>query len=277
MSATSVRLSACFEALRPHHAAFISFVTAGDPDLETSLALIQGLPEAGVDIIELGMPFTDPMADGPVIQAASQRALAAGASMERTLGMVRTFRKGNNKTPIVLMGYCNPIHAYGVDRFARDAADAGVDGLIIVDLPPEEDGEWRGIIQAVGIDLIRLVTPTTDEARLKVVLRGIGGFIYYVAVSGVTGTMEASVEDIEAAVTSLTHHTDLPVAVGFGVKTPEQACAVARVADGVVVGSAIVEVLRSSLDNKGRAGEKTLSSVLSFTGELADSIHQVHK
>lgn len=262
------RLAARFAQLKKQgRAAFVPFISAGDPDFETSLAIFEKLPGAGADVIELGMPFTDPMADGPAVQASSLRALKAGATMVRTLDLVKKFRSADNATPVVLMGYYNPVHAYGTGRFIRDAAGAGADGLIIVDLPPEEDDVLRLPANAQGVDLIRLVTPTTDEARLRKVLNGASGFLYYVSITGVTGTKSFETDKVKAALERIKKATDLPVAVGFGVRTPQQAAAIAAFADGVVVGSAIV----------GRIGEtpknRVVAEVLALCRELADATH----
>jgi tryptophan synthase alpha chain len=227
----------------------VTFVTAGDPDPETSLALIKGLPGAGADLIEIGMPFSDPMADGPAIQASSLRALNAGMTLKKTLELVRRFRAGDAETPIVLMGYYNPIYQHGVDRFLADVRAAGADGLIVVDLPPEEDEELCLPALKAGINFIRLATPTTDDRRLPAVLRNTSGFVYYVSITGITGTRSAAEADVRAAVQRLKRHTDLPVAVGFGIKTPEQAAAVAAVADAAVVGSALVSRVAESAKN----------------------------
>ena len=242
------RIAARFAALKAEgRAALVTFTTAGDPDREVSQQILAGLPAAGADLIELGMPFTDPMADGPAIQQAALRALAAGATMEQTLAMVATFRQGDSVTPIVLMGYYNPIYAWGAERFATAAAEAGVDGLIIVDLPPEEAGELVPHLRAVGIDFIVLTTPTTDDARLPVVLANASGFVYYVSIAGITGTASASEAAVEAAVNRIRRHTDLPVCVGFGIRTPQQAAGIARLADGAVIGSAIVQTLAEAV------------------------------
>lgn len=266
------RLKTIFDALRAENrAAFVTFVTAGDPGYETSLDILNGLPGAGADIIELGMPFTDPSADGPAIDKAAQRAIAAGASMKNTLAMVRSFRAGNDTTPVVLMGYFNPIFAYGIDRFCTDASEAGVDGLIIVDLPPEEDAELLTPANASGIDVIRLATPTSDDMRLPVILNGASGFVYYVAVAGVTGGKSATADDIGAAVERIKRHTDLPVAVGFGIRTPEQAAEIAARADGAVVGSAIVSLIEHGLD-KGHDSGTIVENVLNFTQVLANGV-----
>ncbi|HFC04685.1 MAG TPA: tryptophan synthase subunit alpha [Rhizobiales bacterium] len=252
--------------------ALVTFVTAGDPDFDASMEIINGLSAAGADIIELGMPFTDPMADGPAIQASSLRALANGQNMIKTLKMVRAFRKTDNETPIVLMGYYNPVYIYGSERFLADAKEAGVDGLIIVDLPPEEDAELCVPALATGLNFIRLATPTTDEKRLPTVLTNTSGFVYYVSVLGVTGTKAPDATDVGAAVGRIKAHTDLPVAVGFGVRTSDQAEAIARGADGVVVGSALVDAVRNSLDENGKAGNETAEAVHKIVRDLANGI-----
>ncbi len=233
--------------------ALVTFITAGDPDPETSQRILDGLPEAGADVIELGMPFTDPMADGPAIQLASQRALKAGQTMEKTLAMVRRFRAQDDTTPIVLMGYYNPVYVYGNERFLNDAKDAGVDGLIIVDLPPEEDEELCIPARSAGLNFIRLATPTTDDARLPKVLANASGFLYYVSITGVTGTRAPDVAEVSSAVARIKGQTELPVCIGFGVKTPEQARALAAAGDGVVVGSALVNAIAQTLDDGGDA------------------------
>jgi tryptophan synthase alpha chain len=267
------RIERRFAATRAEgRAALATFITAGDPDYDTSLALLKDLPGAGADIIELGMPFSDPMADGPAIQLAGQRALAGGQDMERTLAMAADFRVGNGETPLVLMGYYNPIYIYGVDAFVDDAAAAGVDGLILVDLPPEEDSELRPQAEAAGLSFIRLATPTSDARRLETVLRAASGFIYYVSITGITGTASASADAIERAVALLRTHTGLPVAVGFGIKTPEQVASIAHLADGAVVGSAIVGKITENLDAAGCAGPGLRSSVLGFVGSLAAAV-----
>lgn len=236
------RIDATFARLRAEgKKAFVSYIMGGDPDAATSLAVMQGLPAAGVDIIELGMPFTDPMADGPTIQLAGQRALDKGMTMDAVLGMVRTFRKGDQTTPIVLMGYYNPIYSRGVDRFLSEAKEAGIDGLIVVDLPPEEDDELCIPAQKAGINFIRLATPTTDAKRLPKVLQNTSGFVYYVSITGITGAAAAQAADVAPEVARIKAATDLPVIVGFGISTPESARAIAAVADGCVVGSAIVK------------------------------------
>ena len=265
------RLAARFAALKKEgRTAFVPFITAGDPDMETSFAILAKLPEAGADVIELGMPFTDPMADGPAVQASSVRALKAGASMVRVLEMVKKFRRADRDTPIVLMGYYNPIHAYGTARFARDVAAAGVDGLIVVDLPLEEDEVLRVPAKAQGVDLIRFVTPTTDEARLKRIVADASGYLYYVSVTGVTGTKAVPEDEVRAAMERVRAATNLPCTVGFGIRSPEQADAIAKVADGVVVGSAIVSKVAANLD-QGR--DKVIAEVLTLTEALACSTH----
>lgn len=266
------RLSAKFAALRQEgRAAFMPFITAGDPDMETSFSILEKLPASGADVIELGMPFTDPMADGPNVQASSVRALKAGANTAKVLKMVEKFRKTNKDTPLVLMGYYNPIHAYGTARFARDAAASGIDGLIVVDLPVEEDEVLRVPAQAQGVDLIRFVTPTTDDARLKQILTEASGYLYYVSVAGVTGTKAVPEEEVKTALARVRAATSLPCAVGFGIRTPEQAQAIARISDGVVVGSAIVSQVAAHLD-AGR--EKIVDEVLGLVRILANSTHR---
>jgi tryptophan synthase alpha chain len=252
-------------------AALVTFVTAGDPDPDTSLAILKALPGAGADIIEFGMPFSDPMAEGPPIQAADIRALQAGQTMVRTLDMVRAFRAGDTDTPIVLMGYYNPIYIYGVARFVADAKAAGVDGLIVVDLPPEEDDELCLPAIEAGISFIRLATPTSDDKRLPTLIRNTSGFIYYVSVLGVTGVKSAAATDVAAAVARIHRHSDLPVMVGFGVKTGEQAKAIAAAAEGVVVGSAIVNAVRDSLDD-GKATARTVPAVTALVADLARGV-----
>ncbi len=267
------RLERRFAALRgEERAGLVTFLSAGDPDPACSLALLQGLPGAGADVIELGMPFSDPVADGPVIQAAGARALASGASMVRTLAQVRAFRAGGDETPVVLMGYYNPIYAYGVEVFLGDAVEAGVDGLIVVDLPPEEDADLARPAAAAGLRLIRLATPTTDEARLEKVVAGAAGFLYYVSITGITGAAAPDTDAVAEAVSGLRRHTPLPVAVGFGIKTADQAAAVARVADAAVVGSALVAKLAAGLDGEGRATPRLVSGVLDLVAELARGV-----
>jgi tryptophan synthase alpha chain len=253
-------------------AALVTFLTAGDPDLATSLAILRALPKAGADVIELGMPFTDPMADGPAIQMSSQRALRAGQTLKATLGMVRDFRKTENSTPIVLMGYYNPIYIYGVERFLADAKSAGVDGLIVVDLPPEEDEELCLPALAAGLNFIRLATPTTDDKRLPAVLANTSGFVYYVSITGITGAATPDPGKVTGAVARIKRHTKLPVAVGFGVRTAEQAAAIASGADGVVVGSALVNALKASLDRDDKATAKTVDAVTDLVAELARGV-----
>jgi len=258
----TTRIDTRFAALKEEgRAALVTFVTAGDPDYKTSLKIIKGLPAAGADVIEFGMPFTDPMADGPAIQAAGLRALASGQNMKKTLKLVKDFRKGDNDTPVVLMGYYNPIYVYGVDRFLKDALAAGADGLIVVDLPPEEDDELCIPALKAGMNFIRLATPTTDDARAPKVFRNTSGFVYYVSVLGITGTKAPDLKSVKANVNRLRKHTPLPICVGFGVKTAQQARAIARDADGVVVGSALVSAVKDSLTKAGKPTSKTAKAV----------------
>jgi tryptophan synthase alpha chain len=269
----ATRIGRRFAALAAEgRAGLVTFVTAGDPDYATALSILQGLPKAGADVIELGMPFSDPMADGPAIQAASRRALKAGMKLARVLEMVARFRRGDDETPVVLMGYFNPIYVYGVERFLDDAAAAGVDGLIVVDLPPEEEGELALPARAAGIDFIYLAAPTTDDARLPTVVRNASGFLYYVSITGITATRTAAAADVEAAVQRLKRHTGLPVAVGFGIRTPEQAAAVARVAEAAVVGSALVDVVAANLGKDGRPGAGCVEAVLSLVRALSAGV-----
>src|SRR6476646_74333 len=269
----STRIEKRFAALKAEgRAALVTFVTAGDPDAETSLAIARALPAAGADVIELGMPFTDPMADGPAIQAAGLRALKGGQTLTKTLAMVTAFRHSDDKTPIVLMGYYNPIYMYGVDRFLIDAKAAGVDGLIVVDLPPEEDDELCLPALRAGLNFIRLATPTTDDKRLPAVLANTSGFVYYVSITGITGAAAPDPGKVAAAVARIKRHTKLPVAVGFGVRTAEQAAGIASGADGVVVGSALVSVLKGSLDPNDKATEKTVSGVVDLVAALARGV-----
>jgi tryptophan synthase alpha chain len=268
------RFAACRGAGR---AALVTFVTAGDPDFDTALAILRGLPAAGADLIELGMPFSDPMADGPPVQAANLRALKAGQTLAKSLDLVRRFREADADTPLVLMGYYNPIFRYGTERFIADAAAAGVDGLIVVDLPPEEDEELRRPAEAVGLSVIRLLTPTTDAARLPTVLASTSGFLYYVSITGITGAATPDFARVAVAVDRVKAATDLPVAIGFGVKTAEHAAAAARAADGVVVGSALVEKVRTSLDTAGRATPGTAAAVLDKVAELAAGVRGARK
>jgi tryptophan synthase alpha chain len=269
----TTRIEERFAALeREGRAALVTFVTAGDPDPATSLEILHALPRAGADIIELGMPFTDPMADGPAIQASSLRALKAGQDMARTLAMVTEFRAADAATPIVLMGYYNPIYIYGVARFLRDAKAAGVDGLIVVDLPPEEDGELCLPALAAGLNFIRLATPTTDDRRLPAVLANTSGFVYYVSITGITGMAAPDTGKVKAAVARIKRHTALPVAVGFGVKTAAHAGAIAAVADGVVVGSALIDALKQSLDGDMKATKSSVKAVTDLVAALADGV-----
>jgi tryptophan synthase alpha chain len=262
------------ELAREGRAALVTFVMGGDPDLETSLALLKALPAAGADVIELGMPFTDPMADGPAIQAAGLRALAAHTTLAKVLALAAAFRETDAATPLVLMGYYNPIYVYGVARFLADAKAAGVDGLIVVDLPPEEDSELCLPALDAGIAFVRLATPTTDDARLPAVLAHTAGFVYYVSITGITGAATPDYGKVAAAVARLKQHTRLPVAVGFGVKNAESAAAIAKVADGVVVGSALVDALRRSLDDKGQATAGSVAAVTALVRDLAAGIHK---
>ncbi len=274
----TTRIDRRFAALREEgRAALMTFVMAGDPDYETSLAIFKALPQAGADLIELGMPFTDPMADGPAIQAAELRALAAGQNIKRTLALVRDFRRGDEATPIVLMGYYNPIYVYGVERFLTDAKSAGIDGLIVVDLPPEEDEELCLPALRAGFNFIGLATPTTDDKRLPAVLANTSGFVYYVSITGITGAATPDPGKVTAAVARIKRHTKLPVAVGFGVKTAENARAIAWGADGVVVGSALVDALRASLDKSGKAGPDTVKAVTSLVSALADGVRSARR
>jgi tryptophan synthase alpha chain len=260
------------ELAKQGRSAFVTFVTAGDPDPATSLDIVKALPKAGADIIELGMPFTDPMADGPSIQAAGLRALKAGMTLKKTLELVRGFRKDDDATPLVLMGYYNPIYIYGVDKFLADAKTAGVDGLIIVDLPPEEDTELCLPAMKAGLNFIRLATPTTDDKRLPAVLANTSGFVYYVAITGITGSASADARVVGEAVARIKRHTQLPVCVGFGIRTPEAARAIAENANGSVVGTALVDALSASLDAEGRATARTVSAVADLVVALAQGV-----
>lgn len=274
----TARLSARFDLCRREgRAALVTYVMAGDPDPEGSFAILSALPGAGADIVELGLPFTDPMADGPAVQAAGLRALAAGQDTARTLALVGRFREVDDATPVILMGYFNPIYAYGVDRFLQAAGEAGVDGFIVVDLPPEMDDELCLPALAAGFAFIRLATPTTDAARLPVVLRNTRGFVYYVSITGVTGTATPDFGQVAGAVGRIKAQTALPVVVGFGVRTGAHAAAVAAGADGVVVGSAIVDAVRTSLDDEGRATPGTVAAVTRLVGELAAGVRSVDK
>ncbi len=268
------RIETCFAKLHETgRKAFIAFITAGDPDAATSAKILHGLPAAGADIIELGMPFTDPMADGPAIQAASQRALKAKQTLKATLDMVRDFRTQNDTTPIVLMGYYNPIYIYGSDRFVKDAHAAGVDGLIVVDLPPEEDDELCLPALAGGLNFIRLATPTTDDARLPDVLANTSGFVYYVSIAGTTGAATPQAEAVSDNVARIKRHTDLPVCVGFGIRTPEQAKAMADISDGAVVGSALVDMIAANLDANAKATPACADAVLALASALAEGVN----
>ncbi len=260
------------ELKRERRAGLVTFITAGDPDYDTSLAILKGLPSAGADIVELGMPFSDPMADGPAIQASSQRALKAGQTMKKTFALVRDFRSQDNVTPIVLMGYYNPIYVYPVERFIEDAVKAGTDGLIVVDMPPEEDAELRPQAAAAGLNFIRLATPTTDAKRLSAVLANTSGFLYYVSIAGITGTKTPDLAEVKGHVGRIKAHTDLPMAVGFGVKTEAQVSALASVAEGVVVGSALVASISQSLDDKGKATWVTKQQVRGLVERLAAAL-----
>lgn len=269
------RIEKRFEALKAQNKkAFVTFLTAGDPDLVTSAELLAGLPKSGVDLIEIGVPFSDPMADGPAIQQANLRAFKAGTTLPKVLDLVRGFRKADNETPIVLMGYYNPIYIYGVEKFLRDAVDAGVDGLIVVDLPPEEDDELCTPAAGSGLNFIRLITPTTDAKRLPAVLKNASGFLYYVSITGVTGTRAADQGAVETAIKQLRQHSKLPIAIGFGITNPEQARAMAGLADAAVVGSAIVKKIVDNLDDQGHAKAGLVTAVLSYVKSLADAVKQ---
>ncbi len=269
----STRIDTRFADLkREGRAAFVTFVMCGDPDIETSLAIIKALPSAGADVIEIGMPFTDPMADGPSIQAAGLRALKAGTTLKKTLDVVRRFREGDSATPIILMGYYNPIFIHGVDKFLSDAKTAGVDGLILVDMPPEEDHELCIPALKAGLNFIRLATPTTDDKRLPAVLANTSGFVYYVSITGITGSASADSAKVSQAVSRIKRHTALPVCVGFGIRTPEAAQTIASHADGVVVGTALVDAIRNSLDAENRATPKTVAAVADMVASLAEGV-----
>jgi tryptophan synthase alpha chain len=269
----STRIADKFAALKAEgRSALVTFVTAGDPDAATSLKIVAGLPKAGADIIELGMPFTDPMADGPAIQAGGLRALANGATMKKTLALLKAFRKADNITPVVLMGYYNPIYVYGVEKFLKDALAAGADGLIVVDLPPEEDDELCIPAMKSGLNFIRLATPTTDDVRAPAVFKNTSGFVYYVSVLGITGTKAPDLKSVAANVKRLKGHTSLPICVGFGVKTAEQARAIAKNADGVVVGSALVSAVEKSLTKQGKATAATPRAVHKLVSEIAKGV-----
>lgn len=265
------RIETTFESVKAQgRAALVTFIMAGDPDFDSSLTVLKGLPAAGADIIELGMPFADPMADGPTIQAAGQRALQSGGCMIRTLEMARKFREDNTTTPLILMGYANPLYAYGLEKFASDAAEAGIDGLIIVDLPPEEDHELQKAVQGKSIDVIRLVTPTTDEKRLPKLLEGAGGFLYYVSITGVTGAARADLSKIEPHIKWIKSRSDLPVAIGFGIKTPNDAQDMAALGDAIVVGSSIVEKMAEIKGNQADI-DPVLNHVRALSASLKPS------
>lgn len=269
----SSRIDKRFAALKKEgRAGLVTFISAGDPDLETSRKILEGLPGAGADVIELGMPFSDPMADGPAIQASSLRALKSGQNMKKTLELVARFRQKDQDTPIVLMGYYNPIYVYPNEKFLDDAVAAGADGLIVVDLPPEADDELCLPAVERGLNFIRLATPTTDDKRLPAVLKNTSGFVYYVSITGITGAAAPDINDVHKHVSRIKKSTSLPVAVGFGVKAPDQARSIAKVADGVVVGSAIVSAIQASLGSKGEATSKTVPAALDLVGTLAKSL-----
>ena len=269
----TTRIDARFAELKKQgRSAFITFLMGGDPDPKTSLEIIKALPKAGADIIEIGMPFTDPMADGPAIQAAGLRALKAGMTLKKTLAMVREFRKADDTTPLVLMGYYNPIYIHGVDKFLTDAKSAGTDGLIVVDLPPEEDSELCLPAMKAGLNFIRLATPTTDDKRLPAVLANTSGFVYYVSITGITGSASADSAAVGQAVARIKRHTKLPVCVGFGIRTPLAARAIAQNADGTVVGTALVDALRASLDGEGNATAGTVEAVAGVVSSLAQGV-----
>jgi tryptophan synthase alpha chain len=272
------RIEARFASLaREGRAGLVTYTMAGDPDHETSLAIVQALPKAGADVIELGMPFTDPMADGPAIQAAGLRALNSGQTLKMTIELVRAFRKGDEATPLVLMGYYNPIYIYGVEKFLKDAKAAGVDGLIVVDLPPEEDAELCLPALKAGIAFIRLATPTTDDKRLPTVLKNTSGFVYYVSITGITGAAAPDAAKVAAAVARIKRHTKLPIAVGFGVRTAEHARAIAEGAEAVAVGTALVEAVRTSLDKAGKAGKSTVKAVTDLVASLASGVRSARR
>ncbi|WP_169569469.1 tryptophan synthase subunit alpha [Sneathiella limimaris] len=267
------RIDRRFKALKDQgRAAFVSFVMAGDPDHDTSLRILEGLPKAGADIIEIGMPFTDPMADGPAVQQAGLRALAAGTTLKSTLELIRSFRKTDNDTPIILMGYYNPIYSYGVDKFLGDAKEAGVDGLIVVDLPSEEDAELCLPAKEAGINFIRLATPTTDDKRLPSVLQNSSGFLYYVSIAGTTGAAAPKASDVDVALKRIRAATDLPIAVGFGIRSGQQAAEIAEIADGAVVGSALVECIANA-----KTKDEAVSSLLKLASELSAGVQSVSK
>jgi tryptophan synthase alpha chain len=274
----STRIETRFAKCRAENrAALVTYIMAGDPDPETSLAIMRALPQAGADIVEFGMPFTDPMADGPAIQASGLRALKAGQTTVKTLELVRRFRAEDAETPVILMGYFNPIEQYGVDRFLADAKDAGIDGLIVVDLPPEEDAELCLPALEAGLAFIRLATPTTDDKRLPAVLANTAGFVYYVSITGITGAATPDFGKVSTAVERIKRHTDLPVVVGFGVKNGAHAAAIAEGADGVVVGSALIDALKNTLDDNGQATAGTVGAVEALVRDLAQGARSVNK
>jgi len=272
------RIDARFAALaKEGRAGLVTFLTAGDPDYDTSLTIVRALPKAGADVIELGVPFTDPMADGPAVQAAGLRALKAGQTLKKTLDMVRAFREQESATPVILMGYYNPIYIYGVEKFLKDAHAAGVDGLIVVDLPPEEDNELCIPALKAGLSFVRLATPTTDDKRLPTVLKNTSGFVYYVSITGITGSAKPDNSKVAAAVARIKRHTKLPVAVGFGVKAADQARVIAENADAVVVGSALVDALRATLDGQNRATGGTVKAVTDLVSSLAEGVRSARR
>ena len=272
-----MRLEKTFKSLaEKNQSAFITFLTAGDPDYETSISIIDKLPESGVDIIEVGVPFSDPMADGPSVQASSLRALNNGMTLKKTLDLVKNFRKKNDTTPIVLMGYYNPIYIYGNEKFLKDAKDAGVDGLIVVDLPPEEDHELCIPANEAGLNFIRLCTPTTDENRIPAVLKNTSGFLYYVSITGITGTKTPDFSKLVKPIETLKAKSKLPIAVGFGIKTKENATEVAKIADGVVVGSSIVDIIQTSLNDQ-KSSDEIKNNVLKYVQDLSEGIKQGRK
>lgn len=278
MNDASTRLADRFAACAAEsRAALVTYVMSGDPDYDTSMAILKGLPAAGADVIELGMAFSDPMADGPAIQLAGQRALAGGQTLAKSLAMAAEFRKTDGTTPIVLMGYYNPIYVYGVERFLKDAKASGIDGLIVVDLPPEMDDELCLPALKAGVAFIRLATPTTDDKRLPAVLANTSGFVYYVSINGITGAATPDFNQVGRAVARIKRHTSLPVAVGFGVKTPEHAAAIARHADGVVVGSALIDAVRATLTPDGKASAASVSAVTDLVGKLAAAVRATRR
>lgn len=272
----TTRIETRFAAVKAEgRPALMTYVMGGDPDMDTSLAIMKALAESGADLIELGMPFSDPMADGPAIQAAARRALLGGQTLRKTLKLVEQFREVDQDTPIILMGYYNPIYIFGVDAFLAEALRVGVDGLIVVDLPPETDDELCLPALKAGLNFVRLATPTTDDKRLPAVLNNTSGFVYYVAIKGITGTASADPTQVGAAVARIKRHTDLPVAVGFGIKSPDDAAAIGAVADGVVVGSALVDALAKSLDGHGKATDMTVEAIRNLTADLAAGVRRV--